>query len=103
MPEIRKVTIEMSRTTNVGDYESVRGGAATEFGLTSADLTQRGSCISKPTMKRMLSEASRVADIAADRAVADHRVKKQEVYQQQSQIAAQRERVIAKFQREKPQ
>ena len=101
MPEIRKITIEMSRTTNVGDYESVRGGAATEFGLTGADLTQRGRCISKPAMKQMLNEASRVADMAADRAEADHRLKKQAHYQEQSRIASARERVVAKFQQEK--
>ena len=87
MPEIRKITIEMCRTINVGNYESVKGGAASEFGLTSADLTQKGRCISKPAMKQMLNEASRVAGIAADRAVADYR-----------ETGRRREAFVAKFQ-----
>ena len=90
MPEIRKITIDLSRTINVGNYESVRGGAATEFGLTSADLTQKGRSISKPAMKQMLTEASQAASIAAEQAVADYRETKQG-----------RERVVAKFQQEK--
>ncbi len=90
MPEIRKITIEMCRTINVGNYESVKGGAASEFGLTSADLTQKGRCISKPAMKQMLNEASRAATIAADRAVADYRETRQR-----------REAFVAKFQQEK--
>tara|TARA_Y100001951_G_scaffold40956_1_gene32424 strand:+ start:365 stop:640 length:276 start_codon:yes stop_codon:yes gene_type:complete len=90
MPEIRKVTIDLSRTINVGNYESVRGGAATEFGLTSADLTEKGRCISKPAMKQMLKEASRIASIAAEQAITDYRTKNQE-----------RDRVVAKFHQEK--
>jgi hypothetical protein len=90
MPEIRRVTIDLSRTINVGNYESVKGGAASEFGLSSADLTEKGRCISKPAMKQMLNEASRLASVAADRAVADYRVKNQE-----------RDRIVAKFQQEK--
>jgi len=90
MPEIRRVTIDLSRTINVGNYESVKGGAASEFGLSSADLTQKGRCISKTAMKQMLNEASRAATIAADRAVADYRETRQG-----------RDRVVAKFQQEK--
>ena len=53
MATIRTIRVSAGETLNTGDFKSVRGDISVEVDLACSDLTNKGTGISKPTLKRI--------------------------------------------------
>jgi hypothetical protein len=53
MATIRTIRVSAGETLNTGDFKSVRGDISVEVDLACSDLTNKGTAISKPTLKRI--------------------------------------------------
>tara|TARA_R100000781_G_scaffold90240_1_gene55747 strand:+ start:1788 stop:2027 length:240 start_codon:yes stop_codon:yes gene_type:complete len=70
MATIRTIRVSAGETLNTGDFKSVRGDISVEVDLACSDLTNKGTSISKPTLKRINATVDRILYEELNRRVA---------------------------------
>jgi len=70
MATIRRIRVSAGETINSGDFNSVRGDISVEVDLSNSDLTNKGTAISKPTLKRINATVDRILFEELNRRVA---------------------------------
>ena len=70
MSTIRTIRVSAGETLNTGDFKSVRGDISVEVDLACSDLTNKGTSISKPTLKRINATVDRILYEELNRRVA---------------------------------
>jgi hypothetical protein len=70
MATIRTIRVSAGETLNTGDFKSVRGDISVEVDLACSDLTNKGTAISKPTLKRINATVDQILYEELNRRVA---------------------------------